>query len=168
MELDKVLSISGKPGLYELKAQTRGGFVAESMLDGKKISVNIRHNVSLLSEIAVYTYTEEVPLREIFQKIYEKENGGEAISHKESKEKLENYFAEILPDYDVDRVYISDIKKIMQWYNLLISKGVTSFQKSEAQDSETEASEAKSEVKDADEKKTKKKSAAKKAKDEEE
>ncbi|GHA43947.1 hypothetical protein GCM10007103_26460 [Salinimicrobium marinum] len=127
MELDKVMSISGKPGLYELKAQTRGGFIAESMLDGKKISVNMRHNVSLLSEIAVYTYTEEVPLREIFQKIKEKEDGGEAISHKESKQKLEDYFSEILPDYDVDRVYISDIKKIIQWYNLLVSKGVTDF-----------------------------------------
>ena len=138
MELDKVLSISGKPGLYELKAQTRGGFVAESMLDGKKISVNIRHNVSLLSEIAVYTYTEEVPLREIFQKIYEKENGSEALSHKESKEKLEAYFAEVLPEYDVDRVYISDIKKILQWYNLLVSKGVTKFEKSEAKKSDEE------------------------------
>ena len=138
MELDKVLSISGKPGLYELKAQTRGGFVAESMLDGKKISVNIRHNVSLLSEIAVYTYTEEVPLRDIFQKIYEKENGSEALSHKESKEKLEAYFAEVLPEYDVDRVYISDIKKILQWYNLLVSKGVTTFEKSETQKSDEE------------------------------
>ena len=96
MKLDKVLSISGKPGLYELKAQTRGGFVAESMLDGKKISVNMRHNVSLLSEIAIYTYTEEVPLREVFQKIFDKEDGGEAISHKESKAKLEEYFSDCL------------------------------------------------------------------------
>ena len=129
MKLDKVLSISGKPGLYELKAQTRGGFVAESMVDGKKISVNMRHNVSLLSEIAIYTYTEEVPLREVFQKIYDKENGGEAINHKESKAKLEDYFNEVLPDYDEDRVYISDIKKILQWYNLLVSKGYTDFSK---------------------------------------
>lgn len=169
MELDKVLSISGKPGLYELKAQTRGGFVAESMLDGKKISVNIRHNVSLLSEIAVYTYTEEVPLREVFQKIYEKENGGEAISHKESKDKLESYFAEVLPDYDVDRVYISDIKKIMQWFNLLVSKGVTSFEKSETKETDTEASEENgSEENSSEKKQPKKKASAKKAKDEEE
>lgn len=139
MELEKVMSISGKPGLYELKAQTRGGFIAESMLDGKKISVNMRHNVSLLSEIAVYTYTEEVPLREIFQKIKEKENGGEAISHKESKQKLEDYFREILPEYDEDRVYISDIKKILQWYNLLISKGITEFEKSTPEDASTES-----------------------------
>ena len=139
MKLDKVLSISGKPGLYELKAQTRGGFVAESMLDGKKISVNMRHNVSLLSEIAIYTYTEEVPLREVFQKIYEKEDGGEAISHKESKAKLEEYFSEVLPDYDEDRVYISDIKKIIQWYNLLVSKGYTDFSKGDEKSSEETA-----------------------------
>lgn len=136
MKLDKVLSISGKPGLYELKAQTRGGFVAESMLDGKKISVNMRHNVSLLSEIAIYTYSEEVPLKEVFQKIYEKEKGGEAISHKESKAKLEEYFREVLPDYDEDRVYISDIKKILQWYNLLVSKGFTDFSKGDENASE--------------------------------
>ena len=138
MELDKVLSISGKPGLYELKAQTRGGFVAESMLDGKKISVNLRHNVSLLSEIAIYTYTEEVPLREIFQKIKEKEDGGEAISHKESRQKLESYFREVLPEYDEDRVYASDIKKIIQWYNLLVSKGITDFEKPAEEKSDEE------------------------------
>ncbi len=139
MKLDKVLSISGKPGLYELKAQTRGGFVAESMLDGKKISVNLRHNVSLLSEIAIYTYSEEVPLREVFQKISEKENGGEAISHKESKAKLEEYFSEVLPEYDEDRVYVSDIKKIIQWYNLLVSKGYTDFSKPEEKAAEDSA-----------------------------
>lgn len=138
MELDKVMSISGKPGLYELKAQTRGGFVAESMLDGKKISVNLRHNVSLLSEIAIYTYTEEIPLREVFQKIKEIENGGEAISHKESRNKLEDYFSGVLPDYDEDRVYASDIKKIVQWYNLLVSKGFTDFSKPEEKSSDEE------------------------------
>lgn len=127
MKLDKIMSISGKPGLYELKAQTRGGFVAESMLDGKKITVNLRHNVSLLSEIAIYTYTEEIPLREVFKKVKEKENGGEAINHKESKAKLEDYFREVLPEYDEDRVYASDIKKIVQWYNLLIEKGYDDF-----------------------------------------
>ena len=141
MELDKVMSISGKPGLYELKAQTRGGFIAESMLDGKKISVNMRHNVSLLSEIAVYTYSEEVPLREIFQKMKAKENGGQAISHKESKAKLEEYFSEVLPDYDEDRVYISDIKKIIQWYNLLISKGITEFGSAEKSESNSDEEE---------------------------
>lgn len=119
MNLEKVLSISGKPGIYELKAQTRGGFIAESLVDGKKISVNVRHNVSMLSEIAIYTDTEEIPLADVFDKIAEKEKGKECISHKESKDKLAAYFKEILPDYDEDRVYASDIKKVFQWYNLL-------------------------------------------------
>lgn len=127
MGLEKILSISGKPGLYELKTQTRTGFLAESLLDGKKISVSAHHNVSLLSEIAVYTLTEEIPLRKILNKIKEKEDGGKAISHKEEKIKLEEYFFEILPDYDEDRVYASDIKKIIQWYNVLQEKGIMDF-----------------------------------------
>lgn len=127
MKLDKVLSISGKPGLYELKAQTRGGFLAESLVDGKKIPVSMRNNVSILSEIAIYTYTEEIPLREVFQKIYEKEEGKPSIDHKSSKNELTDYFSEILPEYDDDRVYPSDIKKVIQWYNLLISKNITDF-----------------------------------------
>ena len=131
MGLEKVLSISGKPGLYELTAQTRGGFVAKSITEGNKISVNVRHNVSLLSEIAVYTYTEEVPLGTVFQKMYEKEDGKPAIDHKASKKDLESYFAEVLPDYDVERVYQSDIKKIIQWYNLLVTNGFTDFSKEE-------------------------------------
>ncbi|HSI70743.1 MAG TPA: DUF5606 domain-containing protein [Gillisia sp.] len=138
MGLEKILSISGKPGLYELTAQTRGGFVAKSITEGKKISVSVRHNVSLLSEIAVYTYTEEVPLGEVFQKIFEKEDGGEAIDHKASKKELEAYFAEVLPEYDVDRVYQSDIKKIIQWYNLLVSNGFTDFSKEEKAKDEEE------------------------------
>lgn len=141
MSLDKVLAISGKPGLYELKAQTRGGFVAESLADGKKLSVSVRHNVSMLSEIAMYTYTEEVPLREVFQKIAEKEDGKEAISHKESKAKLEEYFKEILPDYDEDRVYVSDIKKVFQWYNILVGAGMNNFSVSKDETKEKEVKE---------------------------
>lgn len=136
MSLDKILSISGKPGLYELKAQTRGGFLAESLVDGKKISVSARHNVSLLSEIAIYTLSEEVPLREVFTKIAAKENGGTAISHKSSKDELEEYFFNVMPDYDEDRVYASDIKKVVQWYNLLQKNGITNFAESSEGDEE--------------------------------
>lgn len=120
MSLDKILSISGKPGLYKIVAQTRNGFVAESLIDKKKVSVNIHNNISVLSEIAVYTLTEELPLREVLKKIKDKENAQEtSISHKDSKDVLEEYFFGVLPDYDEDRVYASDIKKIVQWYNLL-------------------------------------------------
>lgn len=128
MSFQKILAISGKPGLYELKVQTRSGFVAEALLDGKKITVGLRSNVSLLSEIAVYTYNEEVKLIEIFKTIAAKENGEPTISHKESDDKLRSYFREILPEFDEDRVYTSDIKKIFNWYNILQPKGYVSVE----------------------------------------
>lgn len=127
MNLEKVLSISGKPGLFELKLQTRSGFVAESLSDGKKISVSLKNNVSLLSEISMYTYTEEKPLTEIMRTIAIKENEGPtAVSHKEDNANLIAYFKEILPDYDAERVYPSDIKKVLNWYGILQSKGMVS------------------------------------------
>jgi len=138
MSLDKILSITGKSGLYELKAKTRTGFVAESLIDGKIVSVNMRHNVSVLSEIAIYTYAEEIPLREVFRKIQKKEDQGPSISHKVPKNELERYFTEVLPDYDQDRVYASDIKKVVQWYNLLQTKGIVDFEDSEVSTSDEE------------------------------
>lgn len=128
MSFQKILAISGKPGLYELKVQTRSGFVAESLIDGKKITVGLRSNVSLLSEIAVYTYNEEVKLIDIFKTIAAKENGELTISNKESDDKLKSYFREILPEFDEDRVYTSDIKKIFNWYNILQPKGYVSVE----------------------------------------
>lgn len=138
MSLEKILSISGKPGLYELKTQTRTGLLAESLIDGKKITVSARQNVSLLSEIAIYTLTKEVPLREVFEKISAKEKGGAAINHKSSKDELEEYFFGVLPDYDEDRVYASDIKKVIQWYNLLNKHGFTNFSEADGDISEEE------------------------------
>lgn len=120
MSLEKVLAISEKPGLFKIVTQTRTGLVAESLVDGKRISVNLRNNISLLSEIAIYTIAEEIPLKDVFSKIKTKENGNAtSISHKESKDKLEEYFFSVLPDYDEDRVYASDIKKVIRWYNIL-------------------------------------------------
>ncbi|KAA2218133.1 DUF5606 family protein [Maribacter flavus] len=137
MGLEKILSVAGKPGLYKLITQTRTGFVAESLLDGKKISVGLRSNVSVLSEIAIYTLDEELPLRDVFLKIQEKENGEKtSVSHKDEKIKLEEYFFEVLPNYDEDRVYTSDIKKIIQWYNLLVENDLTDFSKEETKDTE--------------------------------
>lgn len=144
MSLQKILAISGKPGLYELKIQTRTGFVAESLLDGKRITVGLRNNVSLLSEIAVYTYTEEVKLAEVFKAIATKENEGPAISPKEDGTQLLNYFREVMPEYDEDRVYLSDVKKIINWYNLLQPKGFVSLEvlsKEDASEENTEVTE---------------------------
>jgi hypothetical protein len=154
MNLEKILSISGKPGLYLLKVQTRTGFVAESLLDGKKITVNLKSNVSLLSEISIYTYDAEKPLAEIMSSIATKENKGQAISHKEDNAKLQAYFKEILPNYDEERVYPSDIKKILNWYNMLQAKDLLNEEApAEATTAETPAPEA--EVKVAKPKKAK-------------
>ncbi len=155
MSLEKVLSIAGKPGLYKLKSQTRAGFLAESLLDGKTINVSGRHNVSLLSEIAIYTLTEEVPLREVFKKIFEKEEGKETISHKASKEELEEFFFGVMPDYDEDRVYSSDIKKVVQWYNMLVKNGLTDFSALKEETAETTEEGADTDVKSKEKKEAK-------------
>jgi hypothetical protein len=136
MNLEKILSISGKPGLYALKVQTRTGFLAESLVDGKKISVSLKVNVSLLSEISIYTINEEKPLTEVMRNIAIKENEGPAISHKEDNATLVTYFAEILPEYDAERVYPSDIKKVLNWYNLLQSKGMVSKEEPKIENAE--------------------------------
>ena len=136
MNLEKILSISGKPGLYALKVQTRTGFLAESLVDGKKISVGLKVNVSLLSEISIYTINEEKPLAEVMRNIAIKENEGPAISHKEDNATLIAYFLEILPEYDSERVYPSDIKKVLSWYNLLQSKGMVSKEEPKIENAE--------------------------------
>lgn len=121
MELKDIVAINGKPGLYELKAQSKGGFIVESLLDRKKFPVTATHNISALNEIAIYTYEDDVPLRLIFKAIAEKEEGKEAINHKESGKVLVQYFREVLPNFDDERVYTSNIKKVIQWYNILAS-----------------------------------------------
>ena len=148
MNVDKILAIAGKPGLYELKLQTRSGFLAESLLDGKKITVGMRSNVSLLSEISMYTYSEEKPLAEIMRAIAVKENEGPALSHKEDNTKLTAYFKEILPDYDEDRVYASDIKKVLNWYNILQAKGLASKEEPKVANAEAIKEEVVNEVKE--------------------
>ena len=124
MKLNQILTISGKRGLYQLQSRTRSGFLALSLLDQKRISIGLRNNVSLLSEIAIYTLEGEKPLEEVFKAIKEKENGQKtAVSHKATEDELEAYFFSVIPNYDEDKVYPSDIKKIIQWYNILIDKG---------------------------------------------
>lgn len=120
MSLDKVLAISGKPGLYQFITQARGAFIAESLLDKKRITVTAQQNISVLNDIAIYTLEEDMPLKEVLAKIKEKESGEKtSINPKDSKDKLEEYFFNVLPNYDEDRVYASDIKKVLQWYNIL-------------------------------------------------
>jgi Domain of unknown function (DUF5606) len=140
MNLDKILAISGKPGLYALKIQTRTGFVAESLVDGKRITVSLRSNVSLLSEVSMYTYTEEKPLVEVMRAIAKKEKNGATPAFKDDKAQLAAYFIEILPDYDQERVYASDIKKVVNWYNVLQSRGLVSSEEPTSEEVKSEKS----------------------------
>lgn len=174
MDLSRVIAISGKPGLYRLISQTRGGFVVEDLEKGKKISIASNYNVSLLDNVAIYGVSQEYPLAEVFFRIYKKENGGETIDHKSSGAELRKYMEEVLPEYDDSRVYDSDLKKLFQWYNILHKNGLLNIdlaaveaamaaqQAQEAPVAEV-VEEAKEEV--AVEEKPKKKAPAKKAAD---
>lgn len=128
MDLTKIISISGKPGLYKLISQAKGGFIVEDLDKGKKTTISAQNNVSLLENVAIYGVSEEFPLKDVFKKIFEKENGGSTINHKESGAKLRAYMTEVLPEYDEDRVYDSDLKKLFQWYNILQAKGLISLE----------------------------------------
>lgn len=138
MDLTKIISISGKPGLYRLISQAKGGFIVEDLDKGKKTSISAHNNVSLLDNVAIYGVSEEFPLKDVFAKIFVKENGGPTISHKESGAKLRAYIEEVLPEYDEDRVYDSDLKKLFQWYNILQSKGLLSLEEEKTEEKTAE------------------------------
>ena len=127
--LDKIISISGKPGLFKLLSQTRNGVIAESIINKEKTSVNSIQHINLLSEIQVYGLVEEFPLIKVFEKIFQHESGTKIkINPKSATKFLEAYFFEVFQDYDRDRVYPSHIKKIIQWYNILLDVGVLKFE----------------------------------------
>jgi hypothetical protein len=123
MNLSGIIAISGRPGLYKVIAQGKNNVIVESLVDRKRFPAYSSDRISALEDISLYTYDEDKPLKEIFKSIYEKENGAEAISHKESDDKLIAYLKEVLPNYDQERVYVSDIKKVFQWFNLLHKAG---------------------------------------------
>lgn len=127
MELKEILAISGQPGLFKYVAQSTRGVIVESLLDGRRINASASSKVSALTEISMYTEGDDIPLAEVFTRIYAHTGGKEAISHKETPEKLKAAFAEVLPEYDRDRVHVSDIKKCFAWYNTLVAAGFTEF-----------------------------------------
>jgi hypothetical protein len=127
MELKEILAISGQPGLYKYVAQSSRGVIVESLADGKRMNAASNAKVSALTEISIFTEGNDVPLAEVFTSIYNYTEGKPAISHKEAPEKLKALFAEVLPDYDRDRVHVSDMKKVFQWYNILLGVGFTEF-----------------------------------------
>ena len=128
---DTILAVSGKPGLHKLISQGRGMIIVESIDEAKKrMPAGARDRVTSLKDVTMYTETEDKPLMEIFQAIFEKENGAPfALNFKEaSKKERADFMASVVPDYDRDRVHDSDIKKLIQWYNILVKNGITDFE----------------------------------------
>ncbi|MBN2276082.1 MAG: DUF5606 domain-containing protein [Bacteroidales bacterium] len=140
MDLKETLAISGHSGLFKFVSQGRNGIVVESFADKKRSFVPATTKVSSLDDIAVYTSDEEVPLKEVFKTIFEKETGGKAIDAKTaSPDNLKKYMEKIMPDYDRDRVYVSDIKKMMSWYNILHEQNLLNFEEDEKESEEEKA-----------------------------
>ena len=140
--LKGIMSISGQPGLFKLVAEAKNSIIVESLVTGKRMPAYSTSKISALDDIAIFTETGEVPLKEVLKSISEKENGGQATI-KGSGNELKTYFEEILPEYDKDRVYVSDMKKVIQWYNMLQSKELLNFDEEsetdESKESEPEA-----------------------------
>ncbi|GAB6120728.1 MAG: DUF5606 domain-containing protein [Dysgonomonas sp.] len=129
--LKTILSVSGKPGLYKLISSAKNMVIVESLVDGKKMPIHARDKVVSLGDISIYTETDDAPLKGILASIKQKENGEKASINTSAKpEELKKYFLEILPDFDRDRVYPTDIKKIIGWYNILINANID-FEKEE-------------------------------------
>src|SRR3990170_1837274 len=122
MELKEIFSISGMGGLYKVASQTRSGFIMESLADGKKIPVGTNHRMSSLGDISVFTTTEDLPLTQVLKTIHRKTNGTISVDLKADNEALKKYFKTILENFDDQRVYASDIKKMLSWYLLLKDK----------------------------------------------
>ena len=137
MDISGVLAISGKPGLYKVIGQSKETLIVQSLIDGRKFPASASNRVSSLEDISIYTYEEDMPLADVLGKIFKNLSGKEALSHKSKPEELKAFMVSVLPDYDEDRVYGSDIKKLVQWYNSLLSAGILKEEKKDAKKTTT-------------------------------
>ena len=131
MNLEGIINVAGKSGLYKVVSKGNKTVIVESFIDGKRSPLYSDNQANMLEEIGIYTYDDTKPLSEIFDDIAKKEKGEQSINHKSSTKQLTIYFREILKDYDEERVYISDIKKVIQWYNAMQKKGLIELPKIE-------------------------------------
>ena len=143
--LKGILSISGQSGLFKMVAESKNNIIVESLETLKRIPVHSTSKVSALEDIAIYTENGDVPLKDIFKAISDKESGGPTISPKSSGNELKAYFEKIVPEYDKDRVYISDIKKVFLWYNTLQQYELLDFSETEEESKEADSEVPKSE-----------------------
>lgn len=126
-----ILAIAGQPGLYKIVSKGSKNLIVESLSSGKRIPAHSTNKIIALEDIAIFTTDGEVQLKEVLKLISEKEDGKASIDHKSSGNVLKKYFSEVLPNFDEDRVYVSDIKKVIQWYNILQEKDMLSFEDEE-------------------------------------
>ena len=140
MDLSKIMSISGKNGLFKLISQGKNNFIVESLEDGKRVPAFSHDGIATLDNISIFTEDEDVSLTSVFQSIFKKENGNAVPSNINDNTSLKKYFQEILPNYDKERVYVSNIKKVISWYNLLIKYKLIDIEepKAEAQEETTD------------------------------
>ena len=124
MNLESIISVTGKPGLYKVLSQIKNGLIVESLVDGKRTPIHATDKVSALSDISIYTNDGDMPLEEIYEVIFKKTGGKSAVDHKAKPEELKKFMADVVPNYDADRVYNSDLKKMFQWFNVLAEKGL--------------------------------------------
>lgn len=163
MNLTGIIAISGRPGLYKVIAQGKNNIIVESLIDNKRFPAYASDRISALDDISIYTYDEDAPLRELLSAIYKKEGGKECPSHKESLTVLQSYLLEILPNYDQERVYPSDVKKMFQWYNLLHKSGNLIVVETKEEEETTEKKAPKAKKTESGEEAPAKKAPAKKA-----
>ena len=137
MDLSKILSISGKPGLYKLVGEAKSNLIVESLIDGKKMPAFAHERISSLQEISIYTTNEDLPLYDVLKKLHEMQEGKAVDNPKKMDSKaLKALFEQVVPNYDQDAVYVSDMKKIFIWYNLLLEKDLLDFSEEEVKESE--------------------------------
>ncbi|MES2591937.1 MAG: DUF5606 domain-containing protein [Bacteroidota bacterium] len=145
MDLSGIISIAGMSGLYKVVAQTKNGLIVESLTDKKRVPVYATHKVSTLDDVRIYSTGDDVPLKDVLQKIYDKEKGATTIDHKSPDAELKKYFKAAFAEYDEDRVYVSDIKKVLNWYNSLHKEGL--LDKKEAKTEEEKPKDEKTKLK---------------------
>ncbi len=139
MELSKILSISGRAGLFKVISQAKNAVIVESLTDQKRFPVFGHEKMSSLEEISVFTTDEDLPLKEVFKAMYEKLQENETVDPKSDSKVLQVFFLEMVPEYDQERVYPSDIKKILNWYNLLLANQLLDFSGEEEEKEKTSA-----------------------------
>lgn len=135
MDISKVIAIAGMPGLYKVVGQTSNGVIVESLTDKKRFPAFNSNKISALTDISIYTTGEDMPLKEVLQKVFDKEKGEKCLDPKSTDEKgLREYMSSVLPEYDAERVHTSDLKKLFNWYNLLHGSGLLTAEESKEDD----------------------------------